>query len=164
MLQIQRILVPIDFSEHSTRALAHAREIAASHGARLDLLHVIEEPVFPSFNTLGAAVYGKPVGLRQMVQAALEELVEERGEPDVEAGFGYHVPRGRVAEEIAQFAKEHDIDLIVMASHGLTGLQQLMLGSIAERVVRAASCPVLVVKAFGKSLVEPHDTTAGGST
>ncbi len=61
MLQIQRILVPIDFSEHSTRALAHAREIAASHGARLDLLHVIEEPVFPSFNTLGAAVYGKPV-------------------------------------------------------------------------------------------------------
>lgn len=156
MLKIERILVPVDFSEHAARALEHARAIAASHDAALELLHVIEEPTFPAFyGAAYKAAYGTVPDVQEQARAALERLTQAVRETDVERGIGHYVRRGHAAAEIIQLAEEHDIDLIVIASHGLTSLEHLLLGSVAEKVVRTASCPVFVVKAFGKSLVEP---------
>jgi nucleotide-binding universal stress UspA family protein len=153
MLQLHNILVPTDFSEHAVRALAHAQALAASYRARLELLHVLEEPTFPAFYNLGAAAYGPPPALEEKAHTALEKLITEVGTPNVEQGFGCHVKQGHAAEEITLFAAEFDVDLIVMASHGLTGLEHLLLGSVAEKVVRSAPCPILVIKAFGKTLL-----------
>lgn len=68
--------------------------------------------------------------------------------------MGYYVRRGQTAAKIIHLAEEHDIDLIVMGSHGLTGVDRLMLGSVAEKTVQKAFCPVLIVKSYGKSLMK----------
>ena len=148
MVNIKRILVPVDFSRYAEEALDYARALATFHEATLEVLHVIEEPAFPAF--YGAAYKGAhgqlPPDLEEETRLAMEHLAEAVRGADVERGIGYYVRRGRAAREIIQLAKEHDIDLIVMGSHGLTGLDRLMLGSVAEKVVRGAPCPVFVIK------------------
>jgi nucleotide-binding universal stress UspA family protein len=146
---VRRILVPVDFSDRSRVALANAREIASALGARLDLLHVVEDPPPASFYEPGAtpAFVHRP----RPVDSSLERLRsfhEKVPGPDVEAGF--HERRGRPARRIAAFAADHETDLIVIGTHGLTGVEHLLLGSVAEKVVRRAPCPVLTVKAFGR--------------
>lgn len=142
----QRILVPFDFSRLAEKGVAYAEELAESCGARLDILHVVEEPAFPSFFKLGAMrIYGMVPNLEKVAWTALEKRFGDPGEqPDLE----FHVIKGNADAEIVRFASEHDIDLIVMTSHGLTGLKHVLLGSVAEKVVKLAPCPVLVVKAF----------------
>lgn len=154
MLDVDIILVPTDFSEPAALALAHARELAETHGARLDLLHVVEEPVFPSIYGAGAAALsGHVPSLEERAEAALDKLAAELGAPEVDSGFGCHVKRGTPANEIVRFAEDHDADLIVIASHGQSGIERLLVGSVADRVLRTARCPVFLVQAFGKSLV-----------
>lgn len=155
MLRISRILVPVDFSEHAREALAYAHALAVPHGARLDLLHVIEDSAFPAFYDLGAqALYGHVPDLAARAQEALGQLADETagGGPDARC----HVRRGRAPAEVITFAEAETADLIVIASHGLTGLKRLVMGSVAERIVREAPCPVFVVKSFGRSLLEEH--------
>ncbi len=152
MLQIQRILAPIDFSEHAARSLAHARELAATYRAKLGLLHVIEEPTFPAmYGAVMHELYGKIPDVNQDALEALQQLLTQAEGPDVETGL--HVVKGHAGAEILRFAEEHDVDLIVLSSHGLTGLERLLLGSVAEKVTRQAPCPVFIVEAFGKSLL-----------
>lgn len=153
MLNIDRILVPTDFSEHAQQALAYARALAAAYGARIELLHIIEEAAFPAFYALGAdAMYGEVPDLEERARAALQRLADERLAG--ERGVSCHVRKGRAAGEIAGLAEDGDVDLIVIASHGLTGLERLMMGSVAEKVVRLAPCPIFVVKSFGRSLLD----------
>lgn len=152
MLQIKRILAPIDFSGHAEQSLAYAREIAFPYQAVLDLLHVIEEPTFPAmYGTVMNELYGKIPNVSQDARKAMQELLARSEGPDVETGL--HVVKGRAGAEILRFIEQHDVDLVVMPTHGLTGLEHLLIGSVAEKVVRQALCPVLVVKAFGKSLL-----------
>lgn len=150
---IQRILVPIDFSRHSQQALSHARELAAIYGASLQLLHAIEEPVYPYFYAPagGFSVAKQLDELRAKTDEALAKLLAESGGPEVPVER--FVVNGRPAVEITRFAEEHDSDLMVIATHGLTGLERLLVGSTAERVVRQSPCPVFTVKSFGKQLV-----------
>ena len=81
----------------------------------------------------------------------MQGLLARSEGPDIETGL--HVVKGRPGAEILRFVQQHDVDLVVMPTHGLTGLEHLLMGSVAEKVVRQAPCPVLVVKAFGKSLL-----------
>lgn len=153
MLNIKHVLVPIDFSEHCTKALAHARELAAAHGSMLDLLHVVEEAVFPSFYKMGEeAIYGEVPSLRDRALSALQECVEPK-EPGVDEEVEFHVSEGRPGDEIVTFAEERGADLIVISTHGLSGIERILMGSVAQYVVQHASCPVFVVKAKGKSLL-----------
>ncbi len=150
---IERILVPVDFSEHSRAALLHATELARSYRARLQLLHVIQQPVYPYFYAPVPAV--APVeevqGLRKRGLRALEKLVETAGDPKLDHDF--ELVDGHPASEIVDFARDRGCDLIVTATHGLTGLERLLLGSTSEQIVRTSPVPVLMVKSFGKSLV-----------
>jgi len=149
---IDAILVPIDFSRHARTALRHAKALAALYHTRLDLLHVVEEHLHPAFYNTGVwSVYDV---IPDIEEKAINELMtfyrETEGSP-VEVHF--HVRPGHAAREIAAFAGEHDIDMIVMATHGLRGLDHVLMGSVAEKVVRWSPVPVFTVKAFGKTLV-----------
>ncbi len=162
MLQIHSILAPVDFSEHAREVLTVARALAARFEAHLDVLYVLEEPAFPSFYQAGAAaLYGKAPDLREQAHAALEQLIEEVSEADVAHGIGYHVRQGQAPDEITAFAEEHDTDLIVIASHGLSGLTHYLLGSVADKVLRRAPCPVFLLKVGGKSVLSDPDAPAG---
>ena len=148
-----RLLVPFDFSDHARTALAYARELAQTYGASLDLLHVIETHVYPTFyGNVGAdPILRRIADLRQRVTAELEQAYADGGGPEVPHRFA--TADGRPAAEISRFAEEKGSDLIVLATHGLSGLERLVLGSTAEAVVRTAPCPVFTVKPFGRSLI-----------
>ncbi len=162
MLEINRILVPIDFSDHAQAALAHAVELARTHDAQLMLLHVIEEPTFPSFYGAGAAMlYDELPDVEARARDALEAWADGISEPRPRTTT--HVAQGGAGPTIVGFGTERRADLIVIASLGRTGLQRIMLGSVAERVVREAPCAVFVLKSSTSSLVPgrpPVETSA----
>ena len=148
MVPFRRILVPFDLSLLAGEGVDYAESLAELHGAHLDVLHVVEEPAFPSFFKLGAMrIYGMVPNLEKVAWTALEKRF---GNPGDRENLEFHVVKSNADAEILRFAREHDNDLIVMTSHGLTGLQHVLMGSVAEKVVRVAPCPVLVVKAFNK--------------
>lgn len=158
MLSIRRILVPIDFSEHCNEAIAYARELAAVHSSHIDVVHVIEEPAFPAFYKMGEAVlYGDVSNLEERAGNALIEFVEGAPGPSLETEPAVHVEKGKPVERIVELAKELDTDVLVIPTHGLSGVKRALMGSVAEGVVRKANCPVFVVKAYGKSLL-PGET------
>lgn len=162
MPEFRRIVVPVDFSEHSRLAVECAAELAAAFGARVDLLHVVEEPVYPEFYLPVSAPAFELPELRARAEERLRELAAgvEAGVPEGGVPAGVEVRAGRSATEIAEFAKERRADLIVIASHGLHGLDRVLLGSVTERLMRHAPCSVLTVKAFGKRL-RPRSAESG---
>ncbi len=145
-----RILVTTDFSEAGDHAIAHAFRMAADHGAEVLLCHVVETVVAP--NPLYAHYFPTDL-LNPEIRARAEQdahaaLVERVPKEETLAKVQYTslVAHGLPAEEIIRTAKERGADLIVIATHGRTGLKHLFMGSTAERVIRHVHCPVLVVR------------------
>jgi nucleotide-binding universal stress UspA family protein len=142
-----RILVPTDFSEPSEAALAHAKALALQFGASLHLIHVVEEPavLFGLEGTMVAPMTVSPPALDD-VEARLTALLA----PAERARFRAtaEVVRGPVASTIVYRAGELGASLIVMGTHGRTGVSHAFVGSVAEKVVRYAACPVLTVHAM----------------
>jgi len=144
-LQLRRILVPLDFSTPSLKALRYARAFAHQFKAGLVLLHVTEPVVFPS--ELGYAPLATETLERSFQEDAQAKLSAIALEPTATALPVETVLRvGRPFHEIVSAAAELNTDLIIIATHGFTGLTHVLLGSTAERVVRHAPCPVLVVR------------------
>lgn len=143
---IERVLVPTDFSEPAARAVRVACLIADRHGAALDLLHVVKPIPFPASVSLGAgSFYDYLPDLSAAVEQELTRIAEDAGcSPDRAA---QHVEEGRPARVIVEAATSFGTDLIVMASRGQSRLERLFLGSVTERVIRRAACPVLTVRA-----------------
>lgn len=144
-LKLQRILVPIDFSSHSLKALHYAAAFAQQFGAALVLLHVNEPVVFPS--ELGYAPLATEAldqRLREDAHNRLKTLAHECSAHGLKVDT--EVTAGRPFNEIVRTAAELEADLIVIATHGFTGFTHVLLGSTAERVIRHARCPVLVVR------------------
>ena len=148
MLRFQSILVPIDFSESSREARPHAEALAAETGARLIFLHVVEpSPVVEqplSFGQTGFTIPSTEEELGRRIDL-LERLHAYRI-PDSEFPVEYRLREGDVTEEILHVADETNCDLIVLGTHGRTGMDRLWRGSVAESVLRRAHCPVLIVK------------------
>lgn len=158
---IDRLLVPVDFSDYAREALHYAHEWAALYDATIDILHVVEEDLHPAFYVGGVqSIYDVEPDLDEKVRVQLTTFVEEvLGETErVET----HVRTGATASSIAEFVDESDIDLVSLSTHGRTGLERFFLGSVAEKVVRHVSCPVLTAKAFGTSLLTDEETAAAG--
>lgn len=142
--RIQYILVPIDFSEPSRKALDYAVPFARQFGAKLTLLHVVEPVAAPDFaNSFPLMVENDKI--TAACKAQLQLLIKQKAiEPKlVEKTL---VRQGRSFHEISEAARTLKVDLIIIATHGYTGLKHAFLGSTAERVVRHAPCPVLVVR------------------
>ena len=146
------ILVPVDFSEHSRQALALARDIASTFGASIHALHVFERPIHPEIY-LGGMPLDSPDF--HTVEGSLREALETfaRETPGPEVATSLHLVEGRAVPAILEFVQDYEVGLVVIATHGLTGLAHVLLGSVSEKVVRRATCPVLSVKAFGKNLL-----------
>lgn len=143
---IERILVPIDFSSSSETALHAARDLAVQWTASLDLLHVIEETVMPAFYAAGVtSLLQLDPEIRTRCQAEMQRRLAQLGDPSV--AVTAHVREGKAAREIVAFTEEGGSDLIVLATASRSGVERLLLGSVAEKVVRLAPCPVLVVRA-----------------
>jgi nucleotide-binding universal stress UspA family protein len=144
---LTRILVPTDFSPPSAAALAAAKELATRFGASIHLLHVLEDPYATA--SFAAEVYGYiPPGLKESWQRAAEKQMLTVF-PEAERGpfrAGTAVVFGSPARTIVEYANQNGFDLIVMGTHGRGGVAHLLLGSVAERVVRTAPCPVLTVR------------------
>lgn len=153
---IRRVLVPIDFSDASQEAILHAKEIAQTYGAEIDLLHVVEEVIYPSAYGLGEASFPTQNIVRK-VEETLGTLARDE--------IGYeHVMISAVVGyaplSIIDYAEENEVDLIVIATHGRSGFDRMLLGSVAERVIRRAPVPVFIVKPERKSLVPSTTPTA----
>ncbi len=143
-LETKSIMVPIDFSEESSKTLAAARVMGEAYGADLDILHVVEEAVHPAFYNTGVfSVYDLRPDLDRKALEELEKLYKSVDGPDVPVTFALR--QGHAAKEIVSYAKEQESDMIVMSTHGLTGLTHVLIGSVAETVVRTAPCPVLIL-------------------
>lgn len=150
---LESILVPIDFSTHSADALAYAKELAALFGARLDLLHVVEETLHPAFYGIAVqSIYDVQPDIEEKSIEHMMEMFAKTEGPKVEVA--YAARPGSAAAEIVDYAEERGCGLIVMGTHGLTGLEHFLMGSTTERVLRRSPAPVFAVKSFGKSLIE----------
>lgn len=160
---IGRILVPVDFSEHSREALRYAHEWTNLYGGQIDLLHVVEQDIHPAFYVGGVkSIYDVEPNLDEKVEAKLTEFAEEvlGSTQNVSA----HVKTGSAPSSISDFVSENEVDLVTLSTHGRTGMKRFFLGSVAEKVIRHVPCPVLTVKAFGRSLVSgPSEESASAN-
>lgn len=143
------LLVPHDFSSSANHAAAIARDESKLHGARLLLLHVIDLPTAIKPDTVIVPdSTGAPVNVKDYAvssaEAHLQDIVARLAKDGVTATS--FIRLGNPVDEINRFVDEEKVSLIVMGTHGRTGLQHLLVGSVAERVVRTATCPVLTVR------------------
>jgi nucleotide-binding universal stress UspA family protein len=153
---VNRILVPTDFSETADRALAYAKDLATRSGASLHLVHVYTDPYAAA--ACAPEIYASvPAEVRQRAVEEVRERLLERLDASEESRFhgSRGVVRGLTAPQIVDYAARQNIDLIVMGTHGRRGVAHLLLGSVAEHVVRTAGCPVLTVRA-GQHGAEEH--------
>jgi nucleotide-binding universal stress UspA family protein len=144
-INIRRILVPIDFSEHSKNALKYAIPFAEKFKASIDLIYVVEPTIYPADFSFG-----------QIGFPNIEEELRTRGSEELEnlitKEIAGKVPSRKIVRtgkpfyEINQYALEENMSLIIIATHGHTGMEHILFGSTAEKVVRKAPCPVLVVR------------------
>jgi len=147
VITLKNILVPTDFSEASTAAVEHGRALAVAFDASLHVLHVVTEPLHEAWAGYapGAEFLAAVDHLQAEAQKRLERLIPRAGR-----GNGQIVVAttwGDASDEVLKYARNHGIDLIVCGTHGRRGWDHVMMGSVAERIVRLAPCPVLTVRA-----------------
>ncbi len=147
MVKLQKILCPLDFSENSLEALKYAAHTALREDATLYLIHIVDSRVYdyggPIYEPVIPAMKSKidPASKDRLRDKLLEKVPKEI-QDRVELVISFGVP----FVEIIRAARDYDVDLIVMGTQGRTGVSHMLIGSVAERVVRKAPCPVLTVK------------------
>jgi len=144
-LRIAKIVCAVDFSECAEYSLRYALHLAKTFDADLQVLHVVELPFLPSYSLAGVPDLSIPSEeIEEGARKKLDELVTKcRAEY---AKVDGQVRTGTAFVEIIGYAREMEADLIVVGTHGRTGLRHMLIGSVAEKVVRKAPCPVLSVK------------------
>jgi nucleotide-binding universal stress UspA family protein len=153
--EVRRVLAPIDFSETSHKAVEHAKEFALTYDAKLDLLHVVENATYPSAYGL-PSFRGADSGLSptEEIMAQVEDTLKGVARNNLQYDHvRVETTMGDASMKILDYVERSEIDLIVIATHGLTGLDRFLLGSVAERVLRQSPIPVFLVKPDQKSLV-----------
>ncbi len=144
-LKIDKILVPIDFSEYSKMALDYSIEFSKRFNSELILIYVIEPIVYPSDFGLGQIPISQvDFEIQSRAEDELKKLIEDKVPSEIKAS--YIVKTGKPFLEIINSAKELNCDLIIIATHGHTGIEHILFGSTAEKVVRKSPVPVLAVR------------------
>ncbi|MCE1188380.1 MAG: universal stress protein [Ignavibacteria bacterium] len=143
---IRKILVPVDFSENSKAALEYAHSFIKMFNAELILTHIIEPIVYPPDFSLGQITLPTD-DLKEIENRVRSELAKwAEDERNVGIKTKSIIATGKPFLEIIQIAKDEDVDLIIISSHGHTGMEHILFGSTSEKVVRKAPCPVLTVR------------------
>lgn len=154
MIKLEKILLPTDFSEYSAEATKYACAFAEQFNSQIHLLHVQEvyASSTPEFG-MGLALPSQIKESREAAERALEKVL------DAEWAEGRDIIRataeGPPFLEIVRYAKAQGIDMVIMGTHGRSGLAHVLMGSVAEKVVRKAPCPVLTVRPEGHQFVMP---------
>jgi glycine betaine transporter len=145
MADIKKILCPVDFSASAEKALRYAEDLGKHFGAEIFLVHAFEDPAYIMPMT---GYLGPEPGLINQLRARLEEEMDRWKSAVAQAGFAVRTEllEGAPHQVIVDTAQEYGADLIVMSTHGRTGLTHALMGSVAERVIRLAHCPVLTVR------------------
>lgn len=146
-LKLRKVLLPTDFSGCANYALFYAASIARATGATIICVHVVE-PIVPAVGYTGLAEPMPIADISEQLEDSAERELPQLAECEEFDGLDVEevIVHGDPAAEIVRVAAEREVDLIVVSSHGRTGLGRILFGSTAEAVVRHASCPVLVVK------------------
>ena len=137
----KNILVPVDFSETSNHALAYAQTVAKTLGASVHVLHVILDP-----HSQDWSVEVPEMNLGRLIESWQTDAQKRLDELTIDAPGERVIAIGQPFSEITRYAETHEIDLIVMGTHGRGAVGHMLLGSVAEKVVRRAPCPVLTVR------------------
>ena len=153
---LKKILCPTDFSENSEHAMKYTLALATLSQAQLELFHVVEPISYPQSTELFEPVLDE-VEITMKMEAAFQKQLEDQV---IALKEEYPKITGRLVTgntflEILQAARDDDVDMIVMGTHGRTGLAHVLIGSVAERVVREAPCPVLTVKHPEHEFIKP---------
>ncbi|HEX8027620.1 MAG TPA: universal stress protein [Vicinamibacterales bacterium] len=159
MVTLKNILVATDFSEPSGVALNYGRDLARSYNARLHVIHVVEDILMRYSPEIAYAVPQMQKDLEETASRDLKALItdDDRNtlmvEPVILTGLN-------MAESIVSYAKDHAIDLIIAGTHGRGAVKHFLMGSVAERVVRFAPCPVLTVREHERDFIGPDAIVA----
>lgn len=162
MIVLKNILVATDFSEPSANALAYGRDLARAYNATLHVLHVTEDVLMRYSPEVGFAVPELQKDLEQAARRELDAIITAddvrtlRVVPAIETATG-------AATGITSYATAQQIDLIIVGTHGRGAVKQFLMGSVAERVVRTAPCPVLAVRAHEREFIAPDALQAQAS-
>lgn len=162
MIVLKNILVATDFSEPSANALAYGRDLARSYNATLHVLHVTEDVMMRYSPEVAFAVPELQKDLEKAARRELDALITSddlqtlRVIPALESASS-------AAVGINTYAKANEIDLIIVGTHGRGAVKQLIMGSVAERVVRTAPCPVLAVRAHEREFIAPDALVSAAS-
>lgn len=151
MLHPRHILVPTDFSAASRKALAYADAFAATFGAKVTLVHVIEPMVLPP--EYGYLPPYSPEDEARQVEAVRKQLLDIAAGLESAKRTEVSVRVGRPWHEVVGAVSELGVDLLVLTTHGRTGLRHMLMGSVAEKIVRHTACPVLVVRPEEKDFI-----------
>ncbi len=144
VFKLKKILVPLDFSDHSTKALKYAIKFAQQFGAHIDLLHVVEPAVYPEGMIIPPDMEDINTSLEKQAVKTLKKTASQTIPKGVAWSIAVRV--GSPYSEIVELARKTETDLLIITTHGYTGLKHFVMGSTAERIVRHAPCPVLTVR------------------
>lgn len=149
-MKINQILVPTDFSENAQHAVDYAIALAKKSSARLHLLHT---PVIPTYLLMDLSYSPGPEAVTRILNDS-QEALDTQAKGIAAAGVEHFsaIREGTVHEVIRDYAKEHDVDLVVLGTHGRTGVSKLMYGSVTERVIKTVHTPIIVVPPQGGQL------------
>ncbi len=151
MFKIKNILLPTDFSKLSLTAASYAVDIAEEYGAKIHLLHVLEKtPPILTIRSLDLSQERIKKEIENDAKASMEEALKRIKKPE-NIEIVTLIKKGLDYEEIIKYSKEAKIDVIVIATHGRTGLIHTLLGSVAEKVIRYSKIPVLVTTPSGNA-------------
>jgi nucleotide-binding universal stress UspA family protein len=159
MVALKNILVATDFSEPSGVALAYGRDLARSYNARLHVLNIVEDMLMRYTSEVGFGAPQMQAELEETARRELNALITDDDRrtlivvPVVETGVN-------IAEALVNYARTNDIDLIVTGTHGRGAVKHFLMGSVAERVVRTAPCPVLTVRSHERDFIAPDALAA----
>lgn len=144
-MKFNKILCPIDFSEYSDKAAFYAKELSKTFNSKLYIIHIIYEPAeFTGFYVPHISFDKIKTEIKSGAQKLMDEFIN-RNLKDF-SNYEVVVTIGDPAEEIVKFSEEKDIDLIVIGSQGKKGIEKVVFGSTAEKVVKRAKCPVMCIK------------------
>lgn len=146
-----KMLVPTDNLENSKEAFQYAVDLAKKHGSIISVLHVVNIGYLEEAGRYESSYFKLPHGygenLLEQEKAETDQFIKEGSGENQDLRIERHLRKGDPATEILKFAKETAPDIIIMGTHGRTGLSHVLMGSITEKVIRKAPCPVLTVKA-----------------
>lgn len=142
MVEIKKIVVPVDYSSNTDKVIEYGVEIADKFGAKVLFFHVINDFQGYDMMLVHPSFLGMSKDLEQKAEERMAALVKEHAQR--EQGASGHVVIGDAADEIVHYASVEKADMIIIGTHGVKGLEKILLGSTADRVVKKAPCPVLV--------------------